>query len=258
MARLPRLGVFSFTSCGGCQLSLLDCEDALLDVAGAVQIAHFPEASRAEVKGPYDVALVEGSISTPRDDRAIQDVRDASKVLVALGACAAAGGIQALKNFQDVRDFISQVYSRPEFVESLATSTPIKDHVKVDVELRGCPINKLQLVETLGALLAGRRPNLRPDATCLECKRRGTVCVMVASGTPCLGPVTHAGCGALCPAHARGCYACFGPKEQPNTRAVAAWWRDRLAVPEADTKRAFRSFNATAVPFREEAATHHG
>jgi coenzyme F420-reducing hydrogenase gamma subunit len=256
MPRRPKLGVFSFTSCGGCQLALLDCEDALLDVAGAVQIAYFPEASRAEVKGPYDVALVEGSMSAPRDSRVIQEVRAASKVLVALGACATSGGIQALKNFQDVKEFLRLVYPNPEQVETLPTSTSAAVHVKVDYELRGCPVNKAQLVDLLGALLTGRRPNLRPDSTCLECKRLGTVCVMVASGTPCLGPVTHAGCGALCPSHARGCYACFGPKERPNTRALGAWWRDRLSVPEPDTARAFRTYNANAVAFREEAAAH--
>ncbi len=256
MPRRPKLAVFSFTSCDGCQLSLLDREDALLDVAGAFQIAHFLEATRASVRGPYDVTLVEGSITTPEDARVIQDVRRTSKLLVAAGACATAGGIQALRNFGEVKEFAAAVYARPEYIETLATSTAIADHVRVDFELRGCPISKTQLVEVLSAVLAGRRPNVRPDAACLECKRRMTVCVMVAAGTPCLGPVTHAGCGALCPAYGRGCYACFGPKERANTRALGARWRDGLGVPEADTARAFRTYNANAAVFREESAAH--
>ena len=144
------------------------------------------------------------------------------KFLVTIGACATAGGIQALRNFKDVKEFISIVYARPDYIETLKKSTPITDHVFVDFELRGCPINKYQLVEVLSAFLNGRKPNTPPHSVCVECKLRGTVCVMVAQGTPCLGPVTQAGCGALCPAYARGCYGCFGPKETPNTASLSA------------------------------------
>lgn len=255
MARKPKLAVWKFASCDGCQLSLLDCEDELLAVAGAVDIANFPEASRAVVKGPYDLSLVEGSITTPHDAERIQEVRRTSKFLVTIGACATAGGIQALRNFKDVKEFTSIVYAQPSYIDTLATSTPIADHVHVDFELRGCPISKRQLVEVLAAFLRGRRPNVPPHSVCLECKRRGTVCVMVAHGTPCLGPVTQAGCGALCPAYHRGCYGCFGPKETPNTeslcRAFAA-----AGVGERDLARVFRTFNAGAAAFREESLKH--
>ncbi|HME31126.1 MAG TPA: hypothetical protein VKG65_00090, partial [Terriglobales bacterium] len=208
----PKLAVWKFSSCDGCQLSLLDCEDELLAVADAVEIANFPEASRAVVKGPYDLSLVEGSITTPHDAERIHGIRRASKLLVTIGACATAGGIQALRNFKDVKEFTSIVYARPDYIETLKKSTPITDHVFVDFELRGCPINKYQLVEVLSAFLNGRKPNTPPHSVCMECKQRGTVCVMVAHGTPCLGPVTQVGCGALCPAYTRGCYGCFGPK----------------------------------------------
>ena len=224
--RKPKLAVWKFSSCDGCQLSLLDCEDELLAVADAVEIANFPEASRAVVKGPYDLSLVEGSITTPHDAERIHGIRRASKFLVTIGACATAGGIQALRNFKDVKEFISIVYARPDYIETLKKSTPITDHVFVDFELRGCPINKHQLVEVLSAFLNGRKPNTPPHSVCVECKLRGTVCVMVAHGTPCLGPVTQAGCGALCPAYARGCYGCFGPKETPNTASLSAWWSE--------------------------------
>jgi len=253
--RRPTLAVWKFASCDGCQLSLLDCEDELLAVAGAMQIVNFLEASRAVSKGPYDLSLVEGSITTPRDAERIHNIRRASKFLVTIGACATAGGIQALRNFKDVREFTSIVYARPEYIETLNASTPIADHVPVDFELRGCPINKKQLLEVVSAFLNGRKPNTPPYSVCVECKLRGTVCVMVARGTPCLGPVTHAGCGAICPAYDRGCYGCFGPKETPNTKSLAASWSG-MGASEQDLVQIFRGFNAFAEPFRKEGDAH--
>ena len=246
----PKLGVFKFASCDGCQLSLLDCEDELLAVAGAVQIAFFPEASREYLEGPYDLTLVEGSITTPHDLEAIKKIREDSKFLVAIGACATAGGIQALRNWKDVTEFTRYVYAHPEYISTLETSTAISDHVKVDFELRGCPINKWQLVELVNALLHARKPNIPTYSVCVECKRRGTPCVMVAQGIPCLGPVTQAGCGALCPAYNRGCYGCFGPMETPNVPALAEWCKS-LGVDDRTLVNALRSFNANAQSFRE-------
>ena len=253
--RKPKLAVWKFASCDGCQLSLLDCEDELLAVAGEVEIAYFLEATRAVVRGPYDLSLVEGSITPPHDAERIQQVRRASKFLITIGACATAGGIQALRNFKDVDEFISIVYAHPEYIETLDKSTPIAEHVRVDFELRGCRINEQQLLEVISAFLHGRRPNVPPHSVCIECKRRGTVCVMVAHGTPCLGPVTHAGCGAICPAYHRGCYGCFGPKETPNTASLSTWW-SHLGVAEDDLVRAFRGFNAYAEAFRKESEAH--
>ena len=253
--RRPKLAVWKFASCDGCQLSLLDCEDELLAVAGEVEIANFPEASRAIAEGPYDLSLVEGSITTPHDAERIKQVRQNSKFLVTIGACATAGGIQALRNFKDVKEFIQVVYATPAYIQTLDRSTPIAEHVKVDFELRGCPINKLQLVEVISAFLNNRRPNTPPHSVCVECKLRGNVCVMVAHGTPCLGPVTHAGCGAICPSYHRGCYGCFGPKETPNTASLSGWYR-RLGVTEEDLVLTFRGFNAYADAFRKESQAH--
>ncbi len=250
----PRLAVWKFASCDGCQLSLLDCEDEILALAGAVEIANFPEASSTFIEGPYDLSLVEGSITTQHDAERIQMVRQQSKFLVTIGACATAGGIQALKNFADVNDFIAAVYASPQYISTLATSTPISAHVPVDFELRGCPINKMQLVEVVSAFLAGRKPSVAAHSVCIECKQRGTVCVMV-QGTPCLGPVTHAGCGAICPAYRRGCYGCYGPMETPNTAALAHEWRLHGAS-QRDIYRAFRTFNVAAEPFLKESETH--
>ena len=251
----PKLAVWKFSSCDGCQLSLLDCEDELLTLVGEIEIANFAEASRAILKGPYDLSLVEGSITTPHDEERIHRVRRASKYLITIGACATSGGIQALRNFKDVHEFISIVYASPSYIQTLNKSTPISDHVYVDFELRGCPINKLQLVEVISAFLHGRKPNTPSHSVCIECKLRGTTCVMVAQGIPCLGPVTHAGCGAICPAYARGCYGCFGPKETPNTIALSARW-SKLGANENEIMRTFRGFNAYAEPFRKESEAH--
>ena len=246
----PRLAVFKFASCDGCQLTLLDAEDALLAVGAAVDVAYFPEATRKALKGRFDVTLVEGSITTPEDARRIKEVRERTKVLVAIGACATAGGIQALRNFKDVKEFTSLVYARPEYIETLSTSTPISEYVKVDLELRGCPISKVQLLEALRALLRGARPNIRAHSVCVECKRRGTVCVMVAHGIPCMGPVTQAGCGALCPAYARGCYGCFGPAEDPNTASASRRFKE-LGKSREEVAQMYSGFNVWAPAFRK-------
>jgi coenzyme F420-reducing hydrogenase gamma subunit len=253
--RKPRLAVWKFASCDGCQLTILDCEDELLAVADAVDIAYFPEATRGDISGHYDVSLVEGSITTAHDAERILDVRKRSRTLVTIGACATAGGIQALRNFADVREYAAVVYARPDYIRTLATSTAIAHHVPVDYELRGCPINKVQLVEVISAFLAGRRPVTPPHSVCIECKRKGNVCVMVARGIPCLGPATHTGCDALCPSYDRSCYGCYGPKETPNTASLSRWFA-RLGVDERNLQRVYRTFNADAGPFREESERH--
>ena len=249
----PTLAVWKFSSCDGCQLSLLDCEDELLAVADRVRIAYFLEATRATVEGPYDLSLVEGSVTTAHDAERIQEIRAASRRLVTIGACATAGGIQALRNLSDVEEYASVVYATRRYISTLATSTPISAHVPVDFELRGCPIDRRQLLDVIAAFLGERRPNVAGHSVCVECKLRGNVCVMVAHGTPCLGPVTHAGCGALCPTYNRGCYGCFGPAEDPNPTSLSSEL-DRLGVDRVDLVRMLRTFNADAEQFRDESA----
>jgi len=250
----PTLAVWKFASCDGCQLTLLDCEDELLTVAEAVEIAYFLEATRATVAGPYDVSLVEGSITTAHDAERIREIRAQSRLLVTIGACATTGGIQALRNFADVREYAAVVYANPQFVSTLDTSTGIAEHVPVDLELRGCPIDKGQLLETIAALLAGRRPDLPAHAVCVECKRAGHPCLLVAGDQPCLGPVTHAGCGALCPGYDRACFGCYGPGEDPDTAGLVATLRARGHRPD-DIERLFRTFNVAAPAFTAAAET---
>lgn len=240
---IPTLAVWKLTSCDGCQLTLLDCEDELLTLAGVVHISHFTEASSVDEPGPYDLSIVEGSVTTPEEAIRIRRIRDQSTVLMVVGACATAGGIQALRNFADVDEFRAVVYAQPQHIATLATSTPVSAHVKVDYELHGCPIDRGQLVEVICAFLAGRKPNLPNTTVCTDCKRRGLTCVMVADGTPCLGPITQSGCGALCPAYQRGCFGCFGPIRDPNVPALTAHLSD-LGMGEDDITRVFRTFTA--------------
>lgn len=249
-AKKPRLGVFKFASCDGCQLSLLDCEDELLAVAESVEIGYFLEATRKPLEGNFDLALVEGSISSPEQLEQIHDVRKRSNFVVTIGACATSGGIQALRNWGDVKDFLQIVYAQPEYIQTLATSTPISEHVAVDFELRGCPIDKRQLLEVISAFLAGRKPRVPNHTVCVECKQAGVVCVMVAKGTPCLGPITQAGCGALCPTYDRGCYGCFGPARNANVPSMAHQLQS-IGVSADAMDRMLHTFNAWSPEFRD-------
>lgn len=248
---LPKLAVWKFASCDGCQLSFLDCEDELLQIIDIVQIANFTEASKAIIPGPYDISLVEGSISTEADRLRIQEVRRQSKALITIGACATAGGIQALRNFASVDDYMQIVYARPEYIQTLALSTPISHHVQVDFELQGCPINKYQLLEVITSFIRGKKPAISSSSVCTECKKNGNICVTVAYGMPCLGPVTHAGCGAICPSYRRGCYGCYGPKETANPLALTRWWEKEFNTQALVIKGLLSNFNCAAEAFRE-------
>ena len=251
----PKLAVWKFASCDGCQLTVLNCEDELLELTRSVDIVHFMEATSRAEPGPYDLSIVDGSITTAEDAERILAIRAQSKKLMTVGACATAGGIQALRNFRNHADMMSIVYARPEYVDSLSTSTPISQHVEVDYELWGCPIDKHQLLEVISALLHGRKPAVQSYSVCVECKMRQHVCVVVAKGIPCLGPVTRDGCGALCPSYSRGCYGCFGPNDAPQTKTLSRYYLAKGARPE-HVKRLFSTFNAAADAFRAEAERH--
>ena len=238
----PKLAVWKFASCDGCQLSILDLEDELLTLADEIEIANFPEASRAVMEGPYDLSLVEGSITTPHDLTRIQEIRAQSKFLMTIGACATAGGIQALKNYADVNEFISIVYAKPEYISTLDKSTPISDHINVDFELHGCPVNKEQLLEVMSSFLLNKKPSIPTYSVCFECKRKGNPCIAVTSGEPCLGGITQAGCGAICPSYNRACYGCYGLQDSPNVEAIASHLR-KSGVSDKDIERLLRSYN---------------
>jgi len=248
----PTLAVFKFASCDGCQLSILDAEDHIMSIAGAIDIVEFAEATTRREPPPYTVGLVEGSITTPHDALRIREIREQCQILVTIGACATSGGIQALRNAADVDELAAQVYASPEYLDVLATSTPISDHVRVDYALYGCPVSIDQLVDLVTALLAGRRPYIPEHSVCIECKQRGSTCLLVAPGIPCLGPVTRAGCGAICPAFGRGCYGCFGPSPHPNVAGLLTAW-EAAGADRADLAEALRAFTVGAPEFAEAA-----
>lgn len=256
----PMLAVIKFASCDGCQLSILNLEDDLLALGEALDIAYFPEASSEMRDGPYDIVLVEGSITTPDDAHRILAVREQATTLITIGACATGGGIQALRNWADVEAFKQAVYPSPQYIQSLSTSTAISEHVRVDFELWGCPIDKGQLLRVITDLLAGVQPRLPTHSVCLECKRGGNVCVMVAKGVPCLGPVTRTGCGAICPSMGRDCFGCFGPTEgahkgpgvPPNTGSLARQFNEALNLIPVEVVRRFRGINGSVESFQRE------
>ncbi|HYA75487.1 MAG TPA: sulfhydrogenase subunit delta [Burkholderiaceae bacterium] len=247
---LPKVAVHKFSSCDGCQLALLNLGETLLQLSQMVEFTHFAEAGPVNPDAPVDIAFVEGSVSTPEDKERIKRVRANSRVLVTIGACATAGGVQALRNFVDSKQWVGAIYAKPEYVRLLDHSTPIAEHVKVDLELWGCPVNARQVTGALRALLFGVRPVEENDKVCLECKRRQAVCVMVAKGLPCMGPVTRTGCGALCPSFGRDCYACYGPAENPNTDALRRRFVGLGLVPQQAAQR-FRFINGAAPAFRD-------
>ncbi len=248
----PTVAVYKFSSCDGCQLSLLNLEDELLELAGAVEIAYFLEARRRVLPGPYDVGLVEGSITSPHEVERILEIRSQVRFLVALGTCATAGGIQALRNFTDVNDLALKVYEYPEYLKVLEQATPISQHVRVDLELWGCPVNKYQVLEVVAALLQNRKPYLPGHSVCLDCKRKGTVCVEVANSIPCMGPITRTGCGAICPANGRGCYACFGPAPNAEFQSYARLLKSLERYP-GEAVHLLRNIAGYAPQFREAA-----
>jgi coenzyme F420-reducing hydrogenase gamma subunit len=252
MAARPRIAVHKFASCDGCQLAFLNLGEPLLELAALVEIVHFAEAGPVNPDVPVDIAFVEGSITTPDDLERIQRVRKNASYLVTLGACATAGGLQALRNLGSAREWSAAIYARPEHIASLDTSTPIARHVKVDLELWGCPVNGRQVLGAVRALLFGVAPLEERDKVCLECKRAHAVCVMVTRGEPCMGPVTHTGCGALCPRFGRDCYGCYGPAEAANTESLSRRF-EGLGLLPAQIARRFLGMNAAAPEFADAA-----
>jgi len=248
----PRLAVYKLASCDGCQLQILNLEDELLDIVGAVEVVYFLEARSQTSDGPYDITLVEGSVTTTHDLERLRDLRRKSQTLITIGACASAGGIQAIRNMQDVEEYKRAVYANPAYIQTLTQSTPVAAHVNVDFAINGCPISKEQLLEVITSLLIGRVPQLPTYSVCVECKRKGNVCVLVASGMACLGPVTQAGCGAVCPSFNRGCFGCYGPMESPNTDSLCQALLTK-GVSRAEIVRMLNGFTGWAEEFHSAA-----
>ena len=241
----PRIAVHKFSSCDGCQLAFLNAGEDLLTLDSLVDIVHFAEAGPIDQESHVAIAFVEGSINTREDLERIQQVRATSDLLVTIGACATAGGLQALRNLADSPAWHADIYASPEHLDSLDTTMPIRDHVHVDFELWGCPVSGAQLLAAVRSLLSGVTPVVEKEKVCMECKRQQAVCVMVTRDIPCMGPVTRTGCGALCPRFGRDCYACFGPSESPNASALGQRFSG-LGLVDSDIARRFQSINSHA------------
>jgi coenzyme F420-reducing hydrogenase gamma subunit len=246
----PRIAVVKLASCDGCQLAFLNLGEKLLELSNLVEFVHFAEAGPVGDMSDLAITFIEGSITTREDREMVRKVRRESRFLVTIGACATSGGIQALRNFSR-GGWLASVYPSPEYVDFLDRSTPVASEIPVDLELWGCPVNGQQILEAIRSLLFGARPVVEKDKVCLECKRRETVCVMVARGIPCLGPVTLTGCGAICPSFGRGCYGCYGPSENPETPALGRRFAGLGLLPPEIARR-FLFINGNAEPFREE------
>lgn len=250
MIAKPRLAVHKFTSCDGCQLAFLNAGDALLTLSELMEIVHFAEAGKVDLETNVDIAFVEGSISTPEEIARIKKIRETSQYLITIGACATTGGIQALRNFVDHKEWMSAIYASPDYIDTLSTSTAISHHVKVDWELWGCPVTTQQVLDAIRSLLFKASPRIKRDSVCIECKRKGYVCVLVTKKQPCMGPVTQTGCGALCIGVGRACYACYGPSENPNPQSLGHWF-ESLGFSKENIAQQFLHINNQAPAFNQ-------
>lgn len=246
----PTIAVHKFTSCDGCQLTFLNLGEDLISLSKQVDIIHFAEAGLLNEQAQVDIAFVEGSISTPDEKTRIAKIRKNSRYLITIGACATAGGIQALRNAVSTKAWMTDIYASPEHIKTLSTSTAIAKNVKVDHEIWGCPIDGQELLDVIRQLLFGVTPSPVEESLCLACKRKANVCVLVAKGEPCMGPVTKTGCGVLCPGIGRACYGCFGPDENPNTRSLTHRFGE-LGLSKAQIKRRFLQINNQAPAFKD-------
>ena len=214
-----------------------------------MDIKHFAEAGMLDEDEEVDIAFIEGSISTPQELERIKKIRKKSKFLITIGACATSGGIQALRNINDTQSWIEGIYAKPEYIKTLDNVSPVSEYVTVNFELWGCPVSSEQIVATLQSLLAGVKPKDNTEKVCMECKRQQNVCTLVTQQTPCLGPVTKAGCGAICPSFGRDCYACYGPSVDTNTAALSNRFAG-FGLLADDIARRFSLFNNNAPVFR--------
>ncbi len=232
MTARPILAVHTLGACGGCRQALLDPLDTLLAMADLVEVTHFPDIGRWDPDAAVSIAIVEGSVTTAAHEQRVKGLRARAGRLIAVGVCAVAGGPQALRGLAvDGEEWGAEISPEIPAAGLLAFPRPVSACVPVDIELWGCPIDSAQLRRILQDLLAGIDPAVDARPVCAQCKARGLECLLVTRGAPCMGPVTRAGCGALCPAYGRACYACFGPAEGLNAESLAALFASQGMTP---------------------------
>jgi len=244
------LAVHKFTSCDGCQLAFLNAGEKLLTLFDLTEITHFAEAGQVNLEKKVDVAIIEGSISTPEEKIRINKIRQNSKFVITIGACATSGGLQALRNITNSEEWVKSIYTNPEHIKTLKTSTAISEHIKVNSEIWGCPVNTEQVLDAIRSLLSNATPRIKHDSVCIECKRKGNVCVLITKKQPCMGPVTQTGCGALCPTLGRACYACYGPKENSNSISLGRQF-EKFGFKQESISQQFSHINNNSIEFKK-------
>ncbi len=238
----PRIAIFSLTGCEGCSLAILELEDQLLDVLDAVEIVNFREGM-TERSWDIDIGFVDGAVTTPEDEKEIRHYRKCCETLVAIGSCACLGGVNTLKNHQHEDECRRYVYGDKALLFPTALARPISAVVKVDYELPGCPMVKEEFLRFVKCALAGRPFELPDYAVCVECKKRGNAC-LYDRGIICLGPVTRAGCGAICPSFGSKCEGCRGIVSREALCAAGINLREEYGVALEDVLADLRLYGA--------------
>ena len=209
----PKIAVFAFTSCEGCSLMILNLEDEMLDLLGKVELVNFREAID-ERRDDFDIAIIDGAITMEHEVHELKEIRARAKVLIAMGACAVQGGLYYLKNYHDPEFASKYVYGDKAGCFVSLPVRPVSHYVSVDYNLYGCPMDKREFVEVVRSLMLVKKPNIPNYPICNECRMAENVCVF-DKGQYCFGPISRAGCGAICPAHGRGCCGCRGLVDKP-------------------------------------------
>jgi sulfhydrogenase subunit delta len=210
----PKVGFFDFTGCEGCQLEVINFESELVELLEHVDIVNFREAMQ-ERSDDYDIAVIDGAITTETEIKRIQQIRKQAKILITIGACSSSGGVNCLKNFRSMEENLKIVYGESAQYYSTIPARPVSAVVSVDFELPGCPVNRFEFIQLVKALLLGKKFELPNYPVCVECKKAGNICVF-EEGETCLGPVTRGGCNAICVTTGRHCWGCRGLVNDPN------------------------------------------
>jgi sulfhydrogenase subunit delta len=240
----PTVGIYSLTSCEGCQVSILNLEENFLKLCSAADIRIFPLLKEKDYEGPVDIAVVEGTVVRTDEIEIIKKIRSNCKTLVALGTCATYGGIASIRDFTDKSRAMTCVYPDPLFLKSIHNVRGLDCYVKVDYALRGCPIVAEEFVRVMTDLVLGKTPVIHEEPVCVECKKNKNICFLL-KGEKCLGPVTYGDCNSICINEGRPCYGCRGPLKNANVDALMRLFR-RHKIPFSDVKHSFTVFAGTS------------
>lgn len=250
-----KTALFKFTCCAGCQFALLHFFTQQIETFELLDFVYFKMAISKELEEPYDLALIEGSVSTPEQIEILKAARKQAKTLVAFGACAAHGGVPSIKDWQNERVIEERVYPDPLVISSIKVS-PVDEYVKVDHYLRGCPIDEVEFMEMIRSITVDKDPYVRQHPVCLECKTRDNICILLmregVQESMCLGPVTRGGCRVVCTSNMRACYGCRGPMSDPNIPEMVRTFKGK-GFSDKDIELRFTEYAGLSPEFSEGA-----